>query len=96
MYDLKLKDLANIANMSETAFSRFFKNHTGRTLSDYIINIRLGYATRMLIQTTDSVSEISFNCGYNNISNFNRLFKRKKGCSPSEYRANYHKIKIII
>lgn len=96
MYDLKLKDLANIANMSETAFSRFFKNHTGRTLSDYIINIRLGYATRMLIQTTDSVSEISFNCGYNNISNFNRLFKRKKGCSPSEYRSNYHKIKIII
>ncbi len=96
MYDIKLRDLATIANMSECAFSRFFKIHTGRTLSDYIIDIRLGFATRMLIDTTQSVSEISFQCGYNNISNFNRIFKRKRGCSPSEYRANYHKIKVIV
>ncbi|MGI6243764.1 MAG: AraC family transcriptional regulator [Prevotella sp.] len=64
MYDIKLKDLAAIANMSDCAFSRFFKIHTGRTLSDYIIDIRLGYATRMLIDTTQSISEISFQCGY--------------------------------
>ncbi|KXB46339.1 transcriptional regulator, AraC family [Bacteroidales bacterium KA00344] len=96
MYDIKLKDLATIANMSDCAFSRFFKIHTGRTLSDYIIDIRLGYATRMLIDTTQSISEISFQCGYNNISNFNRIFKRKRGCSPSEYRANYRKIKVIV
>lgn len=96
MYDIKLKDLATIANMSECSFSRFFKIHTGRTLSDYIIDIRLGFATRKLIDTTESVSEISFQCGYNNISNFNRIFKRKRGCSPSEYRANYHKIKVIV
>jgi len=82
--------------MSECSFSRFFKIHTGRTLSDYIIDIRLGFATRKLIDTTESVSEISFQCGYNNISNFNRIFKRKRGCSPSEYRANYHKIKVIV
>lgn len=96
MYDIKLKNLATIANMSECSFSRFFKIHTGRTLSDYIIDIRLGFATRKLIDTTESVSEISFQCGYNNISNFNRIFKRKRGCSPSEYRANYHKIKVIV
>jgi len=96
MNEIKLKELADIVNMSETAFSRFFKNHTGRTLSDYIIDIRLGYATRLLIDTTDSINEISFNCGYNNISNFNRLFKRKKGCSPTQYRDNYHKIKVIV
>ena len=96
MYDIKLKDLATIANMSDCAFSRFFKIHTGRTLSDYIIDIRLGYATRMLIDTTQSISEISFQCGYNNISNFNRIFKRKRGCSPSEYRSNYRKIKVIV
>ena len=96
MYEIKLKTLAGLANMSESAFSRFFKLHTGRTLSDYIIDIRMGYATRMLIDTTDSVSEICFNCGYNNLSNFNRIFKRKKGCSPTEFRDSYKKIRIIV
>nr|MBP7472564.1 helix-turn-helix domain-containing protein [Prevotella sp.] len=96
MYEVKLKALADLANMSESAFSRFFKLHTGRTMSDYIIDIRMGFATRMLIETQDSISTISFNCGYNNLSNFNRIFRRKKGCSPSEFRENYHKIKVIV
>lgn len=96
MYELKLKDLASLAHMSESAFSRFFKLHTGRTLSDYITDIRIGYVARMLVDTTDSISEISFKCGYLNLSNFNRMFKRKKGCSPSEYRERYHKIKMIV
>ena len=96
MDELKLKTLADIANMSESAFSRFFKLHTGRTLSDYIIDIRLGYATRQLLDTNKTIAEISFNCGYNNLSNFNRIFKRKKGCSPSEFRDSYKKIKIIV
>ena len=96
MYEIKLKTLADLANMSQSAFSRFFKLHTGRTLSDYIIDIRLGYATRMLLDTNDTVATISFNCGYNNLSNFNRIFKRKKGCSPSEFRENYRKIRVIV
>lgn len=96
MSEIKLETLAGLANMSQSAFSRFFKLHTGRTLSDYIIDIRLGNATRMLIDTTESIAEISFCCGYNNLSNFNRIFKRKKGCSPSEFRDNYRKIKIIV
>ncbi len=96
MYEIKLETLADIANMSQSAFSRFFKLHTGRTLSDYIIDTRLGYATRMLLDTQDSIANISFNCGYNNFSNFNRIFKRKKGCSPSEFREKYRKTKIIV
>ena len=96
MYELKLKELATLAHMSESAFSRFFKLHTGRTLSDYIIDIRMGYITRMLVDTTESISEISFKCGYNNMSNFNRIFKRKKGCSPTEFRNSHHKIKVIV
>ena len=96
MYEIKLETLADIANMSQSAFSRFFKLHTGRTLSDYIIDTLLGYATRMLLDTQDSIANISFNCGYNNFSNFNRIFKRKKGCSPSEFREKYRKTKIIV
>ena len=96
MDELRLAQMAEIAGMSASAFSRFFKQHTGRNLSDYIIDIRLGYATRKLVDTSRSISEISFECGFNNLSNFNRIFKKKKGCSPSEFRENYHKTRIIV
>ena len=96
MDELRLKQLADIGGMSSSAFSRFFKLHTGRNLSEYIIDIRLGYAARLLVDTSRSISEISFECGFNNLSNFNRIFKRKKGCSPSEFRENYHKTRIIV
>ena len=92
MDELKLKTLAQLACMSETAFSRFFKLHTGRT----VIDIRLGYASRMLVDTNKSIADICYLCGYNNLSNFNRVFKRKKGCAPTEFREYYHKTKIII
>lgn len=94
--EIKLKDLADVACMSEAAMSRFFKLHTGRTISDYIIDIRLGNAARLLVDTNQSVADISYQCGYNNLSNFNRLFKRKKGCSPKEFREYYHKVKVIV
>lgn len=96
MDELKLRTLSQLACMSETAFSRFFKLHTGRTVSDYIIDIRLGYASRMLVDTNKSIADICYLCGYNNLSNFNRVFKRKKGCAPTEFREYYHKTKIII
>lgn len=96
MDELRLAQLADIAGMSASAFSRFFKQHTGRNLSDYIIDIRLGYATRKLVDTSRSISEISFECGFNNLSNFNRIFKKKKGCSPSEFRENYRKTRVIV
>ena len=96
MDEIRLAQLADIAGMSTSAFSRFFKLHTGRTLTDYIIDIRLGAASRLLVDTARSISEISFSCGFNNLSNFNRIFKKKKGCSPSEFRENYHKTRIIV
>lgn len=96
MDDLKLGTLSELACMSETAFSRFFKLHTGRTVSDYIIDIRLGFAARMLVDTSKTIADICYLCGYNNLSNFNRVFKRKKGCAPTEFREYYHKTKIIV
>ena len=65
-------------------------------MAEYIIDLRLGYAARMLVDTAKSISEIGFDCGFNNLSNFNRIFKKKKGCSPSEFRENYHKTRIIV
>ncbi len=91
-----LKDIAELAGMTPTAFSRFFKTRTGTTLSEYITNIRIGHAARKLVDTTMTIAEICYECGFNNISNFNRLFKKKKGCSPKTFRENYLKTKLII
>lgn len=94
--ELRLNELASLAGMSPSAFSRFFKLRTGRNLSDYIIDQRLGHASRQLVDTSKSISEISYSCGFNNLSNFNRIFKKKKGCSPSEFRENYRKTRIVV
>ena len=94
--EIRLKTLADIAGMTPAAFSRFFRTRTGRTVSDYIIDIRLGHAARMLVDTPINVADICIECGFNNISNFNRIFKKKKGCSPTAFRDNYHKSKIVI
>ena len=96
MDELRLPELASLAGMSSSAFSRFFKLHTGRNISEYIIDLRLGYAARMLVDTAKSISEIGFDCGFNNLSNFNRIFKKKKGCSPSAFRESYPKTRIIV
>lgn len=93
---LRLESLASMIGLTPTAFSRFFKAQTGQTLIDYIIDIRLGYAIRNLVDTSMSCSEICYMCGFNNQSNFNRLFKKKKGCTPKEFREKYIKTKIII
>lgn len=94
--EIRLSKLADLAGMTSVSFSRFFKLRTGKNLSEYIIDIRLGYATRLLVDSTQTVAEICYDCGFNNISNFNRIFKRKKGCAPKEFRDNYRKTKKII
>lgn len=94
--EVRLQTVADLAGMTPTAFSRFFKIRTGKTLSDYIIDIRLGYAARLLVDTTTSVVEICYESGFNNVSNFNRIFKKRKGCSPTTFRENYHKNKILV
>jgi AraC-like DNA-binding protein len=94
--EIRLSTLADIAGMSPSAFSRFFKLHTGRNLSEYIIEMRLGYASRLLVDTSKGIAEICYDCGFNNLSNFNRIFRKKKNCSPSEFRDNYHKTRIVV
>lgn len=94
--EIRLADLADLVGMSTTSFSRFFKLRSGKTLSDYVVEMRLGVAARQLVDTTNSVSEICYDCGFNTLSNFNRLFRKYKGCSPTEFREKYFKTKIIV
>jgi AraC-like DNA-binding protein len=75
--------------MTEVAFSRFFKSRTGQTFIDMLNEIRLGHASRMLIETTNNITEIAYKCGFNNMSNFNRIFKKRKNCTPKEFRDTY-------
>ena len=94
--ELRLEQLAELVGMVPTAFSRYFKLRTGKNFSEYIVDIRLGLAARRLVDTTDSISEICWSCGFNTLSNFNRLFRKRKGCNPTEFREKYQKTKIII
>ena len=86
---ITLKDMAKLVNMTEVSFSRFIKKRTGISFIDSLNEIRLGHASRILIDTTNSIAEVSYSCGFNNISNFNRLFKKKKGSTPKEFRENF-------
>lgn len=88
--EISLSEAAKQVSMSEVAFSRFFKMRTGKTFVETLNEIRLGHASRMLIDTTQSVSEIAYRCGFNNMSNFNRVFKKKKQCTPKEFREQYN------
>lgn len=87
--EIALGEVAKLVAMSEVAFSRFFKARTGKTFVDTVNEIRLGHASRLLIDTTQSVSEIAYRCGFNNMSNFNRIFKKKKQCTPKEFREEF-------
>lgn len=89
--NINLDTLASLAGMSAVAFSRYFKLRTGKTLSDYIIDVRLGHAARQLVDTAEGIGEICYACGFNNLSNFNRIFKKKKNCTPKEFRERYRK-----
>jgi AraC-like DNA-binding protein len=86
---ITLGDAAKIAGMAEVSLSRFFKLRTGKTFIDTLNEVRLGHATRMLIDTTNSINEVAYKCGFNNMSNFNRIFKKKKDSTPKEFRQTY-------
>jgi len=91
-----LAEVSQIANMPEASFSRFIKQRTGKTFIDSLNDIRLGHASRMLIDTSNTVADIAYKCGFNNISNFNRVFKRKKLCIPKQFREAYTSNRVFI
>ncbi|MDD4819392.1 MAG: AraC family transcriptional regulator [Flavobacteriales bacterium] len=94
--ELSLHFLSDMVGMTPVSFSRFFKQRTGKNLSDYITDIRLGHAARLLVDSSSYIADVCYQCGFNNLSNFNRIFKKKKMCSPKEFRENYRKNKKLI
>lgn len=94
--EIRLSDLTALADMSPSSFSRFFKQHTGRSLSDYIIGLRLDAAAHELVGSDTPIAKICVNSGFNNLSNFNRIFKKNKGCTPKEFREIYKLNKFLI
>ena len=82
---ISLNDVAKIAGMNPSSFSRFFKRVNRKTFSKYLNEIRIGYACKLLIEEKYSITAICYESGFNNVSNFNRQFKTITGLSPTEY-----------
>ena len=86
---LYVQDLASQVNMNEQYFCRFFKRSIGKTPIDYINDYRLNKVIRLLETGDAQITEICLECGFNNMGNFQRLFKRKTGITPLQYRKLY-------
>lgn len=82
--------LLNITHMSRPTFSRQFKKHAGKTLTQFVQQVRLAAVLRELSSTDEPIIEICYKCGFSEVSSFNRLFRREFGFSPSLYRSRAH------
>lgn len=83
--EITLAELASMASMTASSLCRFFKQSTGKPISTFINEVRIGYACKLLIDDKRSISEVCFQCGYNNLSYFNRQFRKHTGSSPTAY-----------
>ncbi len=86
---ITLSEISGLLNMSNVSFNRFIKKWTNKTFIDYLNDVRIEHASRLLAEQDYSVSEIAYRCGFNNIANFNRIFKKNKGRTPSVYRKDF-------
>ena len=84
--DISLAQVAGVAAMNPHSFCRFFKSRTQKSLVAFVNEIRIGHACKLLNNADLSITQIAYDCGFNNVSNFNRFFKIVKKTSPREYR----------
>ena len=93
---ITLNEISDLVNMSPVSFNRFIKKRTGQTFIHYLNATRISFASRWLLETDLSIGEISFKCGFNNLANFNRLFKKAKNCTPKEFKNEFVGIKRVL
>ena len=84
--NIGLDEIASFAAMNPSAFCRFFKSKTGKSFKNYILDMRVGYACKLLLMDDINISQISTECGFETISHFNKTFKKNTGYTPSRYR----------
>jgi AraC-like DNA-binding protein len=86
---IRLEDASSVLNMAPSSFCRFFKKKTGLSFMEYVKNVRVGIAAKLLAETDKQITQICFESGYNNLANFNHYFKANMGKTPSDYRKNF-------
>jgi len=86
-----LEDVANIINMGKHSFCRYFKSKTKKTYIQFLMEVRIGHACRLLVEEEFNMAEIGYACGYNNISHFYHQFKALTKKNPLDYRQHYLK-----
>ncbi|WP_343703767.1 AraC family transcriptional regulator [Chitinophaga sp.] len=84
--DIPLTEIAGVANMAVTTFCNYFKEHHRVTFIEYLNSVRVGHACKLLSDKDHNIAEIAYECGFNNLANFNRQFKKLKGMTPSEFK----------
>ncbi|HAT66297.1 MAG TPA: AraC family transcriptional regulator, partial [Flavobacteriaceae bacterium] len=89
---ISLEDISNKVSMTEQAFSRYFKNKTGKTFTQFVNEYRLVHACKLLSEKHLSITDVCFESGFNNFSHFNKKFKEFTGKNPSQYRNELTKI----
>jgi AraC-like DNA-binding protein len=86
---ITLEEVAAIANMTPSSFSRYFKTHANKTFSDFLTEIRIGYSCKLLIEKKMDIGQVCYDSGFNTMSNFNRQFKAVTHYNPLAYRKKY-------
>ena len=92
---ITLHEVAALLNMTTQSFCRYFKNRTNKTYIQFLMEVRIGYACRLLVEDEKNVSEICYECGYNNLSHFNQQFKTITTKTPLEYKGDYLRMQAV-
>ncbi len=87
--NLKISDVATQVNMSDSAFSHFFQKYAFRSFTQFLLDVRIGHACKLLFDTDETIGQVSYASGFNNLSNFNRLFKKYRNATPVEFRRRH-------
>lgn len=91
---VSLAEIADLVNMTETSFSRYFKSRVNKSFSDFLKELRIDYARKLLNENKVSINQVSYDSGYTTLSNFNKQFKEVTGTTPLQYRNEYLKIRM--
>lgn len=83
--DIQLDDVAGLVNMNKQAFCRYFKSRTQKTFIQFVNEVRVGHACKLMADGDTQIANLAYNCGFNSLSNFNRFFKEIKEVTPREY-----------